>query len=261
MINLDDFGVLKTLDPATGADPHGPRARAALQRILRTRPDSAPAPARPRRRFAGRIAAGVGLVAATTAAVVVVPPVLGGDRAFATWTPRPAGLSATDQARAAEECRDRQAEGSPEHAAELAAAGPAIAERRGTWNLVVLAGGAGFSALCVSDSSKPFFRDYFGMIGTTPPTARPGPRDLTATALGTGAIDQKELSVAVGLAGAEVEAVRYASRSHGDVDATVRSGQFALWLPGDDLARFGTGSVPLEVTYRDGSTATVRVDL
>ncbi|WP_152363026.1 hypothetical protein [Microlunatus speluncae] len=263
MTKLDELHLLKTLDPADQApDPHHPRARAGLHRILATEPAAPAVRARPhRRRVAGRIAAATGLVAAGTAAAIVVPAAIGGDPAFATWTARPTAMSTADRAKAAEACREEHRSGSPDYRDELAAATPAIAERRGNWSLVVLAGADGFSALCVADRPRPLFDAFFGSIGATRSADRPGPRELTATSLGTGAIDNHELSVAVGLAGAEVAEVSYTSPSRGRVLASVTDGQFALWLPGDDLAGASRRGVPLRVTYHDGSTATVTVAL
>ncbi len=259
MKQLDDLRVLKTLDPATSdADPHSPEARAGLHRILTT--DPAPPPISRPGRYGGRLAVAGGLLVAAVAALIVVPSTFGGDAAYATWTADPGGLSATDSARAGESCRDQQRSAGRDYAEELAAAGTAISERRGDWTLVVLAGRDGFAALCITDRPKPFFRTSFGSIGATPTAARPGPRDLTATSLGTGEIDGHELSVAAGLAGADVEEISYLSPSRGRVTASVASGQFALWLPGDELEGASSG-VALDVTYRDGSTGRVTVAL
>ena len=55
--------------------------------------------------------------------------------------------------------------------------------------------------------------------------------------------------------------VVYQSAGHGEVAATVSAGRFALWLPGDELADASREGVEVEVTYRDGSSAVLRVDL
>lgn len=264
MKQLDDLHVLKTLDPATtDADPFSPQARAGLQRILASDRGSASAPLRVDRprRYGARIAAAGGLLVAAVAALIVVPSSFGRDAAFATWTADPAALSPADSARAAESCRDQQGSGSPDYGRDLAAATTAISERRGAWTLVVLAGRDGFSALCISDQPRPLFQTFFGSIGATPSAARPAPRALTATSLGTGAIDGNELSVATGLAGADVRSVSYRSPSRGKISASVAAGQFALWLPGDELEGAARRGVPLQVTYRDGTTATLTVAL
>jgi hypothetical protein len=260
MTSNEDLHTLKTLDPAGGpVDVHGPRAQADLRRILAT--DPAPRTRSPRTRRIRRLVLASGVAAALASAAVFLPSAFGGDPAFATWTGTPAAMSAPDRAEAAAACRDQQESGSPEYGDELSTATTAISERRGDWTLVTLAGPDGFSALCITDDGRPFFRDYFGSIGSTPPADRPGPRGLAATDLGTGAANGNQLSVAAGFAGSDVTDVRYVSTRRGEVRATVSGGQFALWLPGNELESAGRNGVPLQVTYRDGSTATITVSL
>lgn len=268
MTRLDDLHILKTLDPATAdaIDPHGPRARTDLHRILTTDPTTPTNPARPgvrsrRRRLAMRAGLASGLVAIAVVTAVVLPSALGGDAAFATWTAVPAGMSAQDRASASASCRDEQKSGSPEFRDELSSSATAISERRGAWTLVILAGQGGFSALCITDDSTRLFQSFFGSIGRTASADRPTRRGLTATVLGTGSIDGNELSVAAGLAGADVTALTYTSATHGKVKATVNGGQFALWLPGNELESAGRHGIPLQATYRDGTTATITLTL
>lgn len=262
----DMLATLRTLDPADpDVDPHSPRARAALERILTIDPgqhqNHTPVKARSRRAF--RLAAAACLTAITAAAaLVILPSLTTGDRAFASWTATPSGLSAQAAADAAADCRGAQLDGpGAEYSDDLRLADVAIAERRGEWTLVVLAGSDGFSALCITDESTPLFRDWFGSIGAPANYATPDPRDVVATDLGTGRADAGELSVAAGYVGSDVTGVVYHSASHGEVVATVSGGQFALWLPGDELKDAGSDGVEVQVTYRDGSTATVRLDL
>jgi hypothetical protein len=40
------------------------------------------------------------------------------------------------------------------------------------------------------------------------------------------------------------------------VIATVAKGHFAFWLPGNELQNASEKGVPVDVTYRDGSTET-----
>lgn len=258
MTRIDELHVLKTLDPAaTDIDPHGDRAQADLQRILATEPvlrPAAPQPA-PSRRMRRRVALGAGLVAAVTAAAVVLPSVFGGDEAFATWTGDPAGMSAKQRADASASCR-QQHKVFPEYKDDLSTAVTAVSERRGRWTLVLLAGQDRFTALCVTDASTRLFRDFFGSIGRATVNP-PAPRGLAPTDLGTGSMDGKELSVAVGFAGSEVVGVTYTSPERGKVKATVASGHFALWLPGNDLEYAAQRGAPVQVTYRDGTTATL----
>ncbi|GAA1563301.1 MULTISPECIES: hypothetical protein [Kribbella] len=249
----DELAVLKTLDPATGADPQSPRAQATLHRILAT---PAPPPARRHSRWVPRLAIGTGLVAAATAAALVLPSAVGGDQAFATWTGTPSGLTGKAALDASKACRDNSDD---QYKNQLATAGTAIAERRGVWTLVVLADRKGFGALCITDRSRHLFRDQFGAIGTT--TDLPAPRALTPVTLGTGSSDGHDLSVITGLAGQDVTAVSYASRSHGKVAASVSAGQFALWFPGDELVNANKTGVPVQVTYTDGTAATLTLRL
>jgi hypothetical protein len=253
----DELAALKTLDPSTGADPHGQRAQVTLHQIL-----TSPSPQQPVRRpqrWAPRIAIGTGLAAAATAAAVILPSSLGGDEAFATWTATPSGLTGSARTDASKGCRDNSKSGHPDVKNQLATASTAIAERRGEWTLVVLADNSGFAALCITDRSKHLFRDQFRAIGTT--ALRPPVRGLTPVTLGMGSIGGHDLAVATGLAGADVRAVVYNSATHGAVSATVNAGQFALWFPGDELLNANRSGVPVQVTYRDGSAATIRLKL
>ncbi|WP_067466640.1 hypothetical protein [Actinomadura macra] len=257
----DVLTILRTLDAADrDVDPRGARARGDLARILADRPSR-----RPSQRVGGRIICAVigGLVVAVAVTVVVaLPSMTGGDRAFATWTPAPQGMSAKARAAAADKCREAQ-RGGPgnQYARELRDADAAIVERRGVWTTVVLATGKGFSALCVTDGSTRLFKDWFGSIGTPTGYTAPGPRDLVATDLGVGVIDAGHLSLAAGAAGSEIAKVVYRSPSGRVVAATVSKGRFALWLPGDDLEDAAKNGVEVEVTYSDGSAGTSRLRL
>ncbi|QNN54108.1 hypothetical protein [Nocardioides mesophilus] len=270
---------LTTLDVADpDVDPAGPRARADLQRILATTRPALPAPADRHRRSAaggrrgpGRAAHGArrfalagGVLATVAGGIVALPALTGGDQAFASWTQAPHGMTATQRADAVDGCRRTQEDaGEGTYADELRGAEVAVAERRGVWTTVVLAGSDGFSALCISDDSAHLFaRDAIGSIGTPTGYAAPGPRELVATDLGTGSMDAGDLSMAVGSAGSAVAGVTYHSQIHGDVVATVSHGRFALWLPGDELEDASADNpVEVEVTYDDGSTGTSKLTL
>ena len=264
--NSDMFATLGTLDPADqNVDARNPRARAMLERILTIdsgqHPDHRPVKARSRRGMRLAVAASATAVIAG-AILVVLPSLTNGDRAFASWTATPSGLSTQAAADAAANCRDEQLDGpGGDYSDELRRADVAIAERRGEWTLVVLSGSDGFSALCITDESTPMFRDWIGSVGTPGDYATPDPRDVVATDLGTGSVRAGELSVAAGYVGSDVTGVMYQSESHGEVVATVSAGRFALWLPGDELADASRDGVEVEVTYRDGGSAALRLDL
>lgn len=236
------------------------RARADLDRILATRPvpDGTlvplPVPTAARRR---RLVLAGGLVAAATVGLVVLPsPVGGSETAYASWTAIPTGLSSAAAAEAGENCRDGFDDTAREEYPQLQDASIAIAERRGDFTTVVLAGEGAFSALCIT-------ADGDGMIGSygVGNVTLPGPRGLTATSLGAATLTPVgDLSMAEGFAGDEITGVVYRSTSHGEVTATVAAGHFALWFPGDELINDARG-VDVDVIYRDGSQATVTLFL
>lgn len=262
----DMLTTLRTLDPADpNTDPDRPHARATLERILATDPGQHPdhTPVKPRSRRGIRVAAVASATAVTAgAALVVLPSLTGGDTAFATWTATPSGMSTQAAADVAADCRDSQLDGpGADHTQDLRHADVAIAERRGEWTLVALTGDDGFSALCITDQSTPLFRDWIGSIGSPADYAAPGPHDVVATSLGTGIVNNAELSLAEGYVGSDVTGVVYRSASHGEVEATVSGGRFALWMPGDELEHAARAGIDVQATYTDGSTATIRLDL
>lgn len=263
----DLLTTLQTLDPAdVHADAETPRARADLARILasprgRDGVSSKPQPRAARRAGRRTLLAG-GLVAALTTAVVALPSFTGGDAAYATWTQAPRDLSGPERVDAAATCREQQRAGAgADDGSRLDDAAPVIVEARGAWTTVVLAGADGFSALCVTDSSRRLFDSWIGSLGMAAGTTRIGARQLVATDLGSGTTAAGPLSLAVGVAGSQVTGVSYRSDEHGKVLATVTEGRFALWLPGDELETASRDGVDVDVTYRDGSTGIVRLRL
>lgn len=266
MSNVSDpFTVLRTLDPAPAfVDPHSPRARADLERILAsdtewrdTPRDLGRHPRRPAR--VPRLAAAAAVVVVGTG-LALVPWSPGGDAAYATWTAAPTSLDAGERAEAAGACRDTQADGAgSSHREELAASRTAVAERRGAWSLVLLAGTGGFSAMCVTDESRPIFGSSFGYLATEAAATEGAP--ISAIVLGVGSIDGNALSVAAGPVEPGVTAVTYTSPEHGEVSATVSEGHFAFWLPGDELEDAPADGVLVEVEHADGTTETVTLRL
>ncbi|NEA32461.1 hypothetical protein [Streptomyces sp. SID13031] len=260
MTRIDELAVLKTLDPAGGdVDLYCPRALTDLERILATDPALPTVP--PRKSRTKRYVLAAGLVAATTTAALVVPSLLGGDQAFASWTATPTPLSAKESATASDLCRTKlfaAVAGAPDpDRGRLPTATTVIAERRGSTTLVVLTGPGGFAAECLNDRSIPKDGGFGGSYGSVAAAERPGRRMLSLTNFGTSSIDGKYVSMAMGYAGADVIAVTYRSPSRGKVNGTVAGGQFALWLPGKDLKHADEVGVPLQVTYRDGSTVSI----
>ncbi|MGC0249432.1 hypothetical protein [Pseudactinotalea sp. Z1748] len=256
---------LRSLDAADArVDATGPRALADLRAIVASDPTVAgrPEPARWSRSTRRVLLAG-GAAAALATALVTMPPMTGGDEAFATWTPVPAEVAAEQRPAAAQECRRNLADGAgDDYADPLADAHVAIAESRGVWTTVMLAGPDGFSALCITDDSAGIFRDgMIGSIGFPTGYTDVGERELFATDLGVGHMSGQRLSMAAGHAGVEVTGVAYRSNDHGEVAATVSRGRFALWLPGEEFTGAARDGLEVEVTYRDGTTATTVLTL
>lgn len=96
----------------------------------------------------------------------------------------------------------------------------------------------------------------FGSIGKLGYETDPAARGLAATQLGTGVISNAPLSIASGRAGSDIEAITYTTAAGERVIATVAKGQFAFWLPGNELENASEQGVAVNVTYRDGSTET-----
>ncbi|GEA87555.1 hypothetical protein [Cellulomonas cellasea] len=263
MNRLDLDTALRSLDRADRAvDPTSPRAQADLRAILASDPSGAilSDPPRPAgaARAVRRVVLVVGAVSVAAAGVVVLPSVTGGDTAFATWTAAPGTVPAEQRPGAVDACRASHTSAGEDYADDLAVARGVVAERRGEWTTVVLAGTDGFSALCVTDDSALLSSGMIGSVGRAD-VAAPGPREVVATSLGTGATAAGELSLAAGTVGSDVVGVLYRSATHGDVAATVAEGHFAFWVPGAEMED-GAG-VDVEITYRDGSTGTVRLTL
>ncbi|VDR32245.1 Uncharacterised protein [Arthrobacter agilis] len=167
-------------------------------------------------------------------------------------------LSGEDRDEAISDCKESNSGiGDSSYEEDLATAEVAIAERRGAWVTVILVGAGGFDATCTSDASAPWFdRTMIGSIGESGATTGLEPRSLKATQLGTGQIDSNPISMASGKAGSDVVGLMYTTVTGEVVVATVAKGQFAFWLPGDELRNaFSTGAA-VEVTYRDGTTET-----
>jgi hypothetical protein len=199
-----------------------------------------------------------GLVAATTAGLFVIPALAGGDAAFATWTATPVALSGADRDDAVADClASNKDTGDGMYIEDLANAEVAIAERRGTWITVVLTGADSFEATCTTDASAPWWdKGMIGSIGKLDAETDPAPRTLKPTQLGTGMIMNEPISLVAGRAGEDVAGITYTSITGEDVTATVSKGQFAFWLPGDELHNASDGGSFVTVTYMDGTTET-----
>lgn len=244
--------LLHQLDPADSRRAElSDRARADLEWILST---GAMPTATPMRRAARRrLAVGLSAAAALAVVGVLAPSAMhGGDTAFASWIPTASSLSSNEREEAAESCRQELSETVP----AAAQADTALADRRGDWTTVVLSGSRGLSGLCITDASTGWFRnDMIGSVGVVTGLDPVGARGVVATDLGAGTMAAGDISLAAGFAGHQIVGITTDTESHGVVKATVTDGRFALWFPGDELG--DRDSVPVEVTYSDGSTATV----
>jgi hypothetical protein len=247
--------LLHQLDPADSPKAELPdRARADLEWILSTRHGPAMPPRRTPR---ARVAVGLTAAAALAVAGVLAPSALrSGDTAFASWIPTANTLSGTERAQAGESCRQELSEADP----AAGQAHMALGDRRGDWTTVVLSGDGGFSGLCITDASTGWFRkDMIGSAGVATGLDPVGARGVVATDLGTGTMAAGDISLAAGFAGPQVAGIALHTESHGVVTATIAGGRFALWFPGDELENRDT--VAVDVTYTDGSTAPVKLEL
>jgi hypothetical protein len=259
MKHVDEFADLKTLDPATtDVDPHSFRARAMLERVLATDPAYEVRPHRTRRRLV-RVAVATTAVAMAALAVFVPRdsgPMPTGDMAYATWTAQPGSLSAKERADAVKQCR-KSLRGMGQDD-QINRAGTAMVERRGDWALVILTGHDQFAASCMTNVN-PRNRHGDGSIDG-PGRAPIGPRQLAPSMMGTsGGGNNGYLTSAVGRAGSDVAGMTYNSPTRGQVKASVQNGYFAFWIPGSEFD--GLDPVPVRVTYRDGTTAAVKLSL
>jgi hypothetical protein len=223
---------VRDLDPAgtsvlTGAERE--RADATFARIVAA-PVEGPVPVEanrpPRRRSRLLVALGV-----AGAAGVAAPALLfGGGSAYGSWTPRPATLSDVEGAAAATTCRaalDVQDRGER----------VAVAERRGDWTYVVLAG-PGTEAACLMPDDlvgqDPTVReeDFFGSYDTdapAPPTVAPERIDETSSM--EGSTEEGWFIWVEGYVGSDVTGVTVHRSSGPDIEASVVGDRFAAWWP------------------------------
>ncbi|KRA31370.1 MULTISPECIES: hypothetical protein [unclassified Nocardioides] len=224
---------LGQLDPAPKTqltEEERGRADAAFARIVATAGDqSVPVePTRPHRRR-NRLLVTAGLAAAAGVAVPVL--LLGGGTAYGSWTPTPTPLTGAAADAAATACR-----------AALAAPGRgervALAERRGEWTYVLLAGPRGEAACVMPDElvAHPTEREKRkGFLGSytpdpsTPPSLDPSGFEETAS-MG-GSTEEGWVNWTAGYVGSEVSGVTVHTSDGLDIEASVAGNRFAVWWP------------------------------
>jgi hypothetical protein len=225
---------LRHLDPAPRTDlteAERERADVAFARIVAT-PTDEPVPVepdRPRRRRS-RLMMAVGLAVAAAVAGVAIPGALrGGGDAYGSWTPTPERLSDAAAAEAGATCRANFAV--PDGVGRVA-----IAERRGEWTYVLLAG-PGIQAMCLmpDDSvGQPITNgdDRFGSYDPDPPASPTlDPDRIDETTSMQGSTDEGWFICTEGYVGSDVAGVTVHTSSGLDIEASVVDGRFAAWWP------------------------------
>lgn len=250
-VPVDDASVLDRLDAIVATDPAGSGA-ADLPAGL---PDARRRPGRAR--TVRRVGWAAAVVAAATAALLVVPTMIGDSgRAFAGWTPQPEAMSAAEQGRAVAECRymlmpqqgPANAGEPADAAARMSAATAVTTERRGPWTTVLLTDAAGLWGYCVTGPDG----GAAGLNWETEYTA-PLPHDVTLVTTGYGYFIDSEYSMMAGFAGGDVTGLVFDSHENGAVTATVMNGYFVLWMPGDEW-KFPAVDTTVTVTLADGTS-------
>lgn len=273
--STDRLERLADLDPAgppSGAglaDAERARADALLERILATDPATAAAPTvapRPRRRTPRLLLAG-GVVAAVAAAVVAVPLVVGGDEAFAGWSPVPVELTGAERDAAVTACSVLQTDEGELAAAPGATPRPLVAEARGGWSYVQYRVGARdggtLEASCLMPDEVvadpvPGAGGFFGGLGpATDAIAAPRRGDaVREETAGVGEVDDGVFGYASGRVGDDVERLVVDLADGREVEASVEDGRWAAWWPtGEDGFRDTsvTDAWTYTATLRDGT--------
>ena len=246
---------LRRLDPAPRADlteAELERAEAAFARIVAT-PSDEPVPVEPERphRRRRRLLVTVGLAGA--AGIAIPGLLLGGGNAYGSWTPTPEPL--TDAAAAAAATTCRAVLDVPDRGERVA-----VAERRGEWTYVLLAG-PGTEAVCLMPDDlvgqDPAAReDFFGSYDadTVPsPTLHAG-RMVETTSM-QGSTDEGWFIWLQGYVGSDVTGVTVHTSSGLDIEASVAGDRFAAWWPSTEQSSDRSAETwSYTVHLADGST-------
>jgi hypothetical protein len=222
---------LRHLDSAPGAEltkAERERADAAFARIVAT-PSDAPSSVGAERPHGRRRRLLVTAGLAGAAGVAIPGLLIGGGNAYGSWTPTPEPLTAAAASQAAVTCR--AALGVPDRGERVA-----VAERRGDWTYVLLAG-PGREAICLLPDDlvgqDPTVRhDFFGSHDTdapAPPALAPG--RIAENSSMEGNTDEGWLTWSEGYVGSDVTGVTVHTSSGRDIEASVSGKRFAAWWP------------------------------
>lgn len=267
-LNAMTGAALRDLDPAPATaltDAERSRADATFARILAapSHDELSEDPVPPRRRWR-RLLVPVALVGAAGAAV---PALLLGGSAFGSWTPTPEPLTGAAAAEAATTCRAILAV--PSHGERVV-----IAERRGGWTYVLLAGPQAEAACLMpeglldredptADTREGFMGSYNSDPREAPTLARSGiigyggAGSVPTNALWHFGDDEEWVSQVEGYVGSDVTGVTVHTPIGTDVEASVANGRFAAWWPSakpssENLEVMGAWTYT--VTLADGGT-------
>lgn len=254
------------LAPSTLTREERARAEEIYGRIV-----SSPMPPRavikgtPRRR---RLWLPAGLLGAVGVAAPAL--LLGGGSAFASWTATPVTLSGTDVTDAATTC----------HEALDVPAGDeqvVVAERRGEWTYVLLAGPRS-ELVCLMPESLVGSEDpashksegFMGSIGEPWTAPSPSPRRILEVESGSTAVpteglwgfrdDEEWVTSVQGRVGRDVEKVTVHTPLGDEVEASVSHGRFAAWWPSpvpSSKNPEASGRWTYTVTLADGTVDTL----
>lgn len=245
------------LDPAPTSDlteAERERADAAFARIVAT-PSDESVPVEPDRRHRRRNRLLLTLGLGGAAAAVVPALLLGGGNAYGSWTPRPTPLTGVAADAAATTCRAALAV--PDRGERVA-----LAERRGEWTYVLLAGPRGEAACVMPDElvAHPGDREErTGFLGTydPDPSAPPSldPDGIDETEAMESSTDEGWLIWTAGYVGNDVTGVTVHTSDGLDIVASVAGNRFAVWWPSvPPSSEHPTETWSYVVHLADGST-------
>lgn len=221
---------LRSLDPAPRVDltdAEKDRAEAAFARIVAAAGGEPSLPGKVRTRRGRRRLLAAALVAC--AAGVAIPALLVGGTAYGSWTPTPQPLTAQASAEAASTCRAML---------DVTDRGErvAVAEQRGRWTYVLLAGPRVETACLMPDDlvgqDSPGPGAIFGSHDADAPAAPVlGPSGFDETTSMQGKTDEGWFIWVAGYVGGEVTGVTVHTSSGTAIEASIEGGRFAAWWP------------------------------